>query len=129
MLEKQLEKLLKKAEQDSDILAVILFGSTVRGEAALASDLDVCLVLQSRRYDPMYLSNKKLEYLKRGALDIHVYQQLPIYIRRRVLKEGEILFVKDEESLYEIAFRTAQAFEDFRHHYYNYLEQVAHAGS
>jgi len=129
MLEKQLDKLVKKVEQDSDILAVILFGSKARGETTSASDLDVCLVLQNRRYDPLYLSNKKLEYLKIGGLDIHVYQQLPIYVRRQVIKEGKILFVKDEEGLYEIAFRTAQAFEDFRHRYYSYLEQVAHAGS
>ena len=126
---KSLERLLKRAERDSDILAVILFGSKARGEATLTSDLDVCLVLLNRRYDPLYLSGKKLDYLKIGGLDIHVYQQLPIYIRTRVIKEGQVLFVKDEESLYEIAFRTAQAFEDFKHRYYSYLEQVTHAGS
>jgi hypothetical protein len=33
--------------------------------------------------------------------------------------------VKDEDALYEVAFRTAQAFEDFKHIYRDYLEQVA----
>jgi len=129
MFEKLLEKLLRYAGKDPEVLAVILFGSQVRGEATGASDVDVCLVLLNRRYEPLYLTRKKLDYLTIGAADIHVFQQLPLYIRRRVIKEGKVLFVRDEESLYEVAFRTAQAFEDFKGRYYDYLEQVAHAGS
>ena len=127
-MDKQLEKLIGKAKQDSDILAVILFGSHARGEATAASDIDVCLVLSDRPYEPQELSKKKLDYLQVAALDIHLYQQIPLYIRRRVIKEGKVLFVRDEEDLYELAFRTARAFEDFRHHYEDYLDRVAHAG-
>lgn len=129
VLEKSLEKLLIKAKQDMEILSVILFGSRARGQSTAVSDLDVCLVLLNRRYDPLSLSEKKLEYLKIGGLDIHVFQQLPLYVRRRVIREGKILFVRNEEDLYDLAFRTARAFEDFRHRYHDYLDEVAHAGS
>ncbi len=101
----------------------------MRGEATATSDVDICLILLNQRYDPLYLSRKKLEYIKTSELDIHIYQQLPLYIRRRIIKEGHVLFVRDEEKLYELAFRTAQAFEDYKYHYYSYLEEVAHAGS
>lgn len=40
-----LERLLDRAREDPAVLAVILFGSAARGEAAPASDVDVCLVL------------------------------------------------------------------------------------
>lgn len=129
MIETKLEKLIDKAKQDEEILAVILFGSHARGEATLASDIDVCLVLAGRNHDPLFLSRKRLDYLAVGGLDIHLYQQLPIYIRRRVFKEGRVLFARNEEDLYDVAFRTAQAFEDFRHYYEDYLDKVAHAGS
>ena len=129
MLKEPLEKLLNKARQDTEVLSVILFGSRARGEATSASDVDICLVLLNRPYDPLSLSRKKLEYLKMGGIDVHVYQQLPLYIRQRVIKEGKVLFVRDEESLYELAFRTARAFEGFKHHYYEYLEEVARVGS
>ena len=129
MFGKPVERMLTLARQDSEILAVILFGSRARGEGTLTSDVDVCLVLLNRHYDPLHLSTKKLEYLKIGGLDVHIFQQLPLYIRRRVIKEGKVLFVRDEDALYEIAFRTAQSFEDFKHRYYAYLEQVAHVGS
>jgi hypothetical protein len=67
---------------------------------------------------------KRWEYL-RFDLDIKIFQQLPLYVRRRVLKEGIVLLVKDEDQLYELAFRTAKEFEDFKHIYRDYLEAIA----
>jgi len=95
------------------------------------SDVDICLVLvpQPTPLDPTELPRKRLEYLKDFPLDVQIFQQLPLYIRTRVLREGRILFVREEGLLYELAFRTAQAFEDFKHIYYSYLEEVAIAGS
>lgn len=125
---RQLERLLTIAEEDRDVLAVLLFGSAVRGERTPTSDVDVCLALHARNYDAFTLSHKKLVYLKQVDLDVHIFQQLPLYIRRRVLKEGRVLFCRDEDVLYELAFRTAQAFEDFKPLYSAYLAEVAHAG-
>ena len=120
--------LVEKARQDKDVLAVVVFGSYARGDDGPASDLDICLVLQPEDYGNLELSRKRLEYLKTFSiptLDIHIYQQLPLYIRKRILKEGEILFCRDEEVLYEMAFRTVQEFEDFRDIYHSYLQEVA----
>jgi predicted nucleotidyltransferase len=127
-LEKILEGLLNKARGDEDVLAVILFGSAGRGEATEGSDVDICLVLQANKAkEALQASLKRMEYLGFAGVDAHIFQHLPLYIRRRVLKEGKVLFVRDEEALYELAFRTAQAFEDFKHIYYGYLEEIAHA--
>jgi uncharacterized protein len=125
------DKLLARARQDADVLAVLLFGSVARGEQTVGSDIDVCLVLMPRRtpYERALLSHKQLEYLTDFDLDVQIFQALPLYIYSRVLKEGQVLFVRDEDLLYAIAFRTAQAFEDFKPVYYRYLEQVAHAGT
>ena len=127
--DQQLEQLLRKAQQDTDVLAVLLFGSVARGEQTPTSDVDVCVVLQPRKYDALSLSRKKLAYLTHSDLDVHVFQQLPLYIRRRVLKEGKVVLEKDADALYALAFRTAQAFEDFRLIYDAYLTEVTRAGS
>jgi uncharacterized protein len=122
-------KLVAQASQDTDVLAVILFGSVARGEQTAHSDVDICLVLTPERVrDKSVLSRKRLEYLAQFDLDVQIFQALPLYIRHRVLKEGQVLFVRDEDLLYEVAFRTAQAFEDFKPIYYRYLEQIAHIG-
>ena len=123
--------LLAKAQQDEDVLAVFVFGSVARGEEVDTSDIDVCLFLmpQSTHLDPAGYSHKRLDYIVGSDFDVQIFQQLPLPIRRRVLREGQILFVRDEDLLYELAIRTAKAFEDFKYIYYHYLDEVANAGS
>lgn len=120
-----LDRIVTHARDDAQVLAVALYGSHARGDARPDSDIDVCLMLEMARYEPLALSEKKLEYLALTDADVQVFQQLPLYIRHRVLKEGKFLFVRDEDRLYELAFRTAQAWEDFRPYYRRYLDEVA----
>ena len=119
------EKLIAQARSDSDVLAVILFGSRARGEGGPSSDRDICLVLAAGAHTSSQSSEKRLAYLANFDLDIHVFQDLPLYIRQRVLREGRVIFCRDEKDLYALAFRSAQAFEDFKHLYHEYLEAVA----
>jgi hypothetical protein len=120
-----LQNIVKQANGDSRVLAVLLFGSTARGERRDTSDVDVCLVLQPSRYAPEVLMEIRLQYLAAFAADIQIFQQLPIYLRQRVLKEGEVLYCKNEDVLYDIALRTVQAFADFKPLYDRYLDEVA----
>jgi predicted nucleotidyltransferase len=125
--QRQIARLLELAANDADVLAVILYGSAARGEASATSDVDVSLVLTPERRTSAQMTAKRLEYLQEVDLDVQVFQQLPLYIRQRVLKENRILFVRDEDELYELAFRTVQAFEDFRPRYQAYLNEVSRA--
>ncbi len=121
---RELKALLEQAGQDDDVLAVVLFGSAARFELRKHSDIDICLVLFPKRWEEGKLAQKRFEYLH-FDLDIKLFQQLPLYVRSRVLKEGRLLLVKDEDLLYEVAIRTAKEFEDFRHIYRDYLEAIA----
>lgn len=118
-----LEELLAQARGDPDVLAVVLYGSRARGDAGPRSDTDVCLVLRDA-FPREELPRKTLDYLG-FDLDLRVFQALPLPLRRRVLKEGKFLFVRDEGALYDLAIKTAKAWEDFRHIYLDYLEAVA----
>lgn len=122
-----LDDLLRAARRDADVLAVMVFGSAARREQRAGSDLDVCLVLVPDRTagDPDAAARKRLEYAQDVPLDVQVFQALPLYVRRRVLREGRVLLVKDEPRLYELAYRTAQAYGDFRPAYDEYLAQVS----
>lgn len=125
---KKITELIDVAKSDEEILAIVLFGSTARQENFKNSDTDICLILKPNQYSPKYLSNKKFDYLKKFYLDIQIFQQLPIYIRKRVIKEGKILFCRDEDEIYKIAFNMIQEFNDFEHIYHDYLKEVANAG-
>jgi predicted nucleotidyltransferase len=126
----ELDRLLGMVKQDGEVLAVIVFGSAARDEQVPFSDVDICLIMtpKPKPFGPKALSHKRLEYMKDNSLDVRIFQQLPLYIRVRVLRDGRVLFARDENQLYELAFRTAQAFEDFKHIYYGYLKEVALAG-
>lgn len=115
-----LKQLETRMEKDQDILAVILYGSYARGEEA--RDVDLCLVLY-----PDKLKNsldKRIEYSYHEQVDVQVFQDLPLYIRPRVIKEGIVRQVKDEDLLYDIAIETAREFELYRPKYELYLGSI-----
>ena len=114
-----LEKLVQMAEKDAEVLAVIAFGSFARGERH--SDIDVCLVLKEKKAN-LDTSRKRLDYLSEFPdLDIHVFQQLPLHIRARILKEGKVLFCRDKNILYDIFYKTIKDFVYFEPKYRIYL--------
>lgn len=120
-------RLLDKTSADLTILAVFLFGSRARQEATLSSDWDICLVLAKEEDSPLALSEEKLSYQKIfPEFDIQIFQQLPLSIRRRIFAEGHVLFSRDEDKLYELAYRFVREFELFRPYHESYLEAVAH---
>jgi len=120
-ISQKLEKLLSKAKEDADVLAVMLFGSYARSEKY--RDVDVCLVLAPQSSAKAF--DKRLEYSGCKCVDVSVFQELPIYVRKRVLKEGIVKLCKDEDALYEIAFKTIREFEFFKPGYEIYLKGVA----
>jgi len=125
-MQKKLAKIMRKAMKDEDVLAVMLFGSYARNEDH--SDIDICLIMQHKNSNDLFLSRKRLEYLRDFPdYDIRIFQQLPLYIRVRVLKEGKIIFCKDEEVSYDLAIRESREFECFKPIYDAYLEGVLHA--
>ncbi len=120
-----LRRVVVRAERDPDVLAVLVFGSRARGDASPRSDLDVCLVLAPGPAPEVALDRRRLEYLAEADVDLVVFQRLPLILRSRILREGSVVFVRDEPALYALAARTARAFEAFRHIHRDYLELVA----
>jgi hypothetical protein len=65
--------------------------------------------------------------LKVPNLDIQIFQQLPLYVKMRVLRDGKTIFCKNEDSLYDLSFSTIRQFENFKPRYLSYLEGVLYA--
>jgi predicted nucleotidyltransferase len=126
--EHQVSEVIREVRRDGQVLALILFGSRVREEHTAVSDVDLCLVLGPAPYTSLELSRKKLEYLTKFSADIHIFQQLPLYMKQRVLRDGKVLFCRDEDSLYELAFTVIREYSDFEHVYRDYLREVTDAG-
>lgn len=125
--EDALRRLLEKASEDPDVLAVLQHGSSL-GEGP-ARDLDIAIVLQPEVGEEPWEASLRYHALSTGGrhegLDVSIFQELPLYIRRRVLEHHEVLFVRDEDPLYDVATHTVKAWADFEPIYRGYLEAVA----
>lgn len=123
MTQEEVTRLVRKEVlKDKEVLAAILFGSFPQEGF---SDIDVCIVLYPGKYENLYLSEKRLELMMAlEDFDIQIFQQLPMYIRTRVLK-GKVIFCRDEKVLYEVAIQTIREFEDYEKIYDEYLRGVA----
>ena len=125
---KIVREVIEAVRTDAGVLALILYGSAARRENSSTSDIDLCLVLTMGEHPALDVSGKKLEYSGRFPVHISIFQQLPLYVRQRVLREGKVLFCRDSDALYELAFITVREFEDFVPIYLDYLKEVADAG-
>ena len=52
--------------------------------------------------------------------DIQIFEHLPLFIQAEVIK-GEVLYVVDEDELYDIALKIFREYEFFRPHYLDYI--------
>ena len=123
------ENLLSKefksmVSNDKGIIAVLVFGSYVNNKE-YSRDIDICLVLD-KKYSNLDMINKRLKFLSvtPSKFDIQIFQQLPLYVRQRILKEGKILICKNEDFLYQLAYLTIKDFNLFERIYNVYLNSV-----
>ena len=122
-MDKNITSMISKAKHDREVVAIAIFGSKARGEQF--RDIDVCIFLRDRVYSSSFLSQKKLNYtLSSQKYDVHLFNQLPLYIQREVVRDALILYVKNENILYDLFFRTLRDFEHFEPIYNSYLRGV-----
>jgi len=112
---------LEQTKFFSKIEFVILYGSSLSSYHLDNSDIDLCLYIDEEKKK---LSSIRLELLKmfNENLDIQIFQLLPLYVQIEVLK-GKVLYVKEEDRLYEIANETIEEYEEFYPFYLEYINR------
>jgi len=123
-MDKVIEKIILQAKKDAKVIAVALFGSYARGEPH--RDIDVCIFLKPGKYSPSELFDRRLKFTPpEDRYDIQLFQQLPLYIQKRILKEGKIIYCKEEDALYDLCFATLRDYVHYQPIYESYLQAVA----
>ncbi len=112
---------LRDTEYFSKIEFIILYGSSLGLYHLDDSDIDICLYFDDEKKN---LSIIRLELLKKfnENFDIQMFQLLPLYVQIEVLK-GKVLYVKDEDRIYEIANETIDEYEEFYPFYLDYINR------
>ena len=124
-MDKIINQIVAKAKKDPAVLAIAFFGSYAWKEKY--NDIDICIFLFPKEYSAKELSKKKMKFIPENEkYDVHIFQQLPLYIQERILQEGKIIYCKEENALYDLYFSTQRELEHFRPMYESYLKAVAH---
>lgn len=107
------EALSEKAKGDSDVVALLVFGSYARREAGYG-DLDVAVVATGHVDLPAYEGAVEARGGLHGVrLDLLEFSSLSLDLQRRVLNEGEVVYVRDERELRARAAEVAAKWNDF----------------
>lgn len=94
----------------SEVMAVYLFGSTARGEAAPHSDVDIAVLLAAapRRAlnGAQLVLEGDLERAVRRQVDLIVLNDAPADLRIRILRDGQLLVDRDPAARIAFEVRT-----------------------
>ncbi len=124
IMNKNIQLLIEKARKDKKVIALAYFGSYARGEKY--RDIDICIFLKPKEYAALKLSELKFKYtLENEKYDVQVFQQLPLYVQKEIMKDAKFIYIKNEAEMYDLYFR---AFRDLTHYepiYKEYIEAIA----
>lgn len=107
---KTINEFIREVKNVDGVLAIYVFGSYVSGNIGPLSDIDICIVGNIPIKDKMKILLGKFPEI----LDISFFNDLSIWMKFRVLKEGHCFFVSDRKELKKIKIITIGEYLDFK---------------
>ncbi len=109
-----------------EILAVLLYGSAVRGEETPRSDIDICLVAPSaeKRAELLKEVYRNLDVVSK-KYDVRIFEELPLYIQIQIIQNHEVVYAKEIYELYEYFYYFRKLWEDQAARQYVTKEELA----
>ncbi len=121
--ERELKEEFSWVRDDDRISAVLLFGSTVKGEAHLKSDTDVTVVVPGASHfcgvkvEAREILMKVFREVDTGSLniDVHIFEELPLHIQIDIIEEHKIIYTSDKYGMYEYFYNYRKLWDDQKH--------------
>jgi len=110
---------LEKFSDFDRVKFIILYGSQASGKANKMSDYDFAVFYEGGKKERF---NFRIRASGNKLLDVQIFQDLPLYVKKEVLK-GKVVYAKDDDLSFvgDVAYETIKAFEDFKKYYYDYI--------
>jgi len=102
------------------IKLIILYGSFAEGKQTSLSDIDLAVYYNGTKEERFKFRMKILGNVN-DKFDIQTFQDLPLYVKKEVLK-GKVIYCKESRFIYELERRTSKEFDDFKHRFYDYIK-------
>lgn len=115
-----LEELEQYFRDQAEVALAYLYGSYARGTSNLHSDIDVAVLLEGSP-DEHQCFDARLEIigdlmniLDSNQIDVAVLNQAPPALRYGVIRDGELLFCRDEDKRIQFQMRSLNEYLDFK---------------
>lgn len=92
---------------------ISLYGTTAIGKSTNLSDIDLAVFYDGNKKERFEFRSKILGRVK-DILDIQIFQDLPIYIRKEIISNGKVIFFKEHSRVFDVFMQTIREFEDFK---------------
>lgn len=132
MKKDKITKLNKYFKNQSNILAVYLFGSHATNRAGKLSDLDLGVVLQDK-INPSTIMNLRLKFigeisklLNDNNIDIVILNITSPLLQQQAIITGQLIYTSSKEKTCDYEIMTQKTYDDamyLRNIYYRYLHQ------
>ncbi len=106
---KKINELVEKLK-NQNVLAVILYGSYGKEYFREDSDIDICVVAPKANKQKLF--EKTLELMQDERIDIKIFELMPLHLKIKVIREGKILWTKDEKELGYYFWQFMKIWED-----------------
>lgn len=117
-IKERLPKLIEEFKQDENIAVFYLFGSYAKDEIKPLSDVDIAVLFKKNVSAKKYwdfklnLVSKAMPVLGTDEVDFVVLNEAPYELAYNILKEGRILFCRDEKWFLEFREKTVMSYLD-----------------
>jgi len=112
---------MKRISDFNRVKFVFLFGSYAQGKQNKLSDIDFAIYYDCDKKERFKFRLNLLSKLP-DNFDVHIFQDLPLFIRKDVLK-GKLIYVKNKAFAYDIAYETIKEFDHFKKYYDDYIKR------
>lgn len=110
------DKLLDTLRNFQEVNIAYLFGSYATGEVRKTSDIDIAICAPELALDAyMKLWAKVTRALGTEKVDLVTLSDKPATFRYQVIKEGRVIYCRDEGLLNDFEMKAWQAYMDFKH--------------
>lgn len=110
---------IKRIDREGNVQFVILYGSAAGGSKEKPSDVDLAIGHDGGKRERFEFRISISGELP-GYYDVQIYQDLPLYLKKEVLK-GEVLYCRNFRELHDLALETIRDYEFFEPNFLDYI--------
>ena len=129
--ERNKDKLINFIKEKDNVLAVYLFGSFADNTYNENSDIDLAVLYDGKTDLGEHVSDsidieRIFENTKIDYIDL---EEISLFFRFNILKNGKKIYIKDEEKLYDYVYKTQKLYIDMKYSRDKYEDYVLNHSS